>query len=64
MLELSRKFGAQGGKKAAMSMTPEERSARAKKAAKAAAEKRTAERLKREARTTRDPKTTNPKLAR
>jgi hypothetical protein len=49
MTEIARKFGRQGGKKAAKSMTPEERSARAKKASLAAAQKRTAERLAREA---------------
>jgi len=45
MAEIARKFGKQGGKKAAQNMTPEERTARAKKAAKVAAEKRTAKRL-------------------
>jgi hypothetical protein len=45
MTEIARKFGKQGGKKAAQNMTPEQRTARAKKAAKAAAEKRTAKRL-------------------
>ena len=45
MTEIARKFGKQGGKKAAQNMTPEQRVARAKKAAKAAAEKRTATRL-------------------
>ena len=48
MTEIARKFGSQGGKAAAQNMTPEERSARAKKAAKAAAEKRTAKRIARE----------------
>jgi hypothetical protein len=48
MQEIARKFGSQGGKAAAKNMTPEERSARAKKAAKVAAEKRTAARLARE----------------
>ena len=48
MAEMSRKFGRQGGKAAAKNMTPEERSARAKKASEAAARKRTAERLARE----------------
>jgi hypothetical protein len=48
MTEIARTFGRQGGKKAAKNMTPEERSARAKKASEAAAKKRTAERLKRE----------------
>ena len=49
MTEIARKFGSQGGKKAAQRMTAEERSARAKKASLAAAKKRTAERLAREA---------------
>ena len=49
MAEIARKFGAQGGKKAARNSTPEERSARAKKASEAAARKRTAARLEREA---------------
>jgi hypothetical protein len=48
MTEIARRFGRQGGKKAAQNMTPEERSARAKKAAKASGEKRTAKRLARE----------------
>ena len=48
MAEMSRKFGRQGGKTAAKNMTPEERSARARKASEAAARKRTAERLARE----------------
>ena len=48
MTEIARKFGRQGGKTAAQNMTPEERSARARKAAKAAGEKRTAKRLARE----------------
>ena len=48
MTEIARKFGSQGGKKAAHNMTADERSARAKKAAKAAAERRTAKRLARE----------------
>jgi hypothetical protein len=48
MAEISRKFGRQGGKKAAQNMTPEERTARAKKASEAAARKRTAQRLARE----------------
>lgn len=55
MIEIARKLGRLGGKKAAQNMTPEERSARAKKAAKAAAENRTAKRLARE-RTTREQK--------
>ena len=45
MAEIARKFGSQGGKTAAKNMTPEERTARAKKAAKVAAERRTAKRL-------------------
>jgi len=48
MAEISRKFGRQGGKKAAHNMTPEQRTARAKKASEAAARKRTADRLARE----------------
>jgi hypothetical protein len=47
--EISRKFGKEGGKKSAANLTPEERSARAKKASLVAAQKRTAERLAREA---------------
>lgn len=43
-------MGSKGGKRSLETMTPEERSARAKKAAAAAAKKRTAERLAREAR--------------
>jgi hypothetical protein len=46
--EIARKFGRQGGKKAAQNMTAEQRTARAKKAAKVAAERRTAKRLARE----------------
>jgi hypothetical protein len=45
MTEVARKFGKLGGKKAAQQMTPEERVARAKKASKAAAKKRTEKRL-------------------
>jgi len=48
MAEIARKFGRQGGKAAAKNMTPEQRAARAKKAADAAARKRTADRLARE----------------
>jgi hypothetical protein len=48
MTEIARKFGKQGGKKSAELLTPEERSARAKKASMAAAKKRTADRLARE----------------
>jgi hypothetical protein len=49
MTEIARKFGRQGGKKSAASLTAAERSARAKKASLAAAKKRTAERLARQA---------------
>ena len=49
MTEIAREFGRQGGKKAARNATPEERSARAKIASLAAAEKRTAKRLAAEA---------------
>jgi hypothetical protein len=49
MTELGRKGGKIGGKRSLETMTPEERSARAKKASMAAAKKRTAERLAREA---------------
>jgi hypothetical protein len=45
---MGKAYGKLGGKKAAKNMTAEERSARAKKAATAAARKRTAERLARE----------------
>ena len=48
MAEVAREYGRQGGKKAARNSTPEERSARAKKASLAAAKKRTAARLARE----------------
>jgi len=55
---LGKKYGSQGGKKAAKNMTAQERKARAKKAADAAARKRTAARLarKRAERTRRSPK--------
>ncbi len=46
--KLGKTFGSQGGKTAAKNMTAEERRARAKKAADAAARKRTAARLARE----------------
>jgi hypothetical protein len=49
MREIGRKGGKIGGKRSLETMTPEERSARAKKAATAAAKKRTADRLAREA---------------
>ena len=45
---MGEKYGKQGGLTAAKNMTPEERSARAKKASDTAARKRTAERLARE----------------
>ena len=48
MREMGRKGGKIGGKRSLETMTPEERSARAKKASAAAARKRTAERLARE----------------
>ena len=48
MREIGRKGGKIGGKRSLETMTPEERSARAKKASLAAAKKRTAERLARE----------------
>lgn len=48
MREIGSKGGKIGGKRSLETMTPEERSARAKKASAAAARKRTAECLKRE----------------
>jgi len=48
--EIARKTGALGGQMAAKNMTAKERSERARKASLAAAKKRTAERLAREAR--------------
>jgi hypothetical protein len=48
MREIGAKGGKIGGKRSLETMTPEERSARAKKAAMAAAKKRTAKRLARE----------------
>jgi hypothetical protein len=48
MREIGRKGGKIGGKRSLETMTPEERSARAKKASLAAAKKRTEERLARE----------------
>ena len=48
MREIGRKGGKIGGKRSLETMTPEERTARAKKAAAAAAKKRTADRLARE----------------
>jgi len=55
MTEIARKFGRQGGKKSAELLTPEGRSARAKKASEAAAKKRTADRLARERAAKRTP---------
>jgi len=49
MTEIARMVGRNGGKASARNMTPEERSACAKKASLAAAEVRTAKRLAREA---------------
>jgi hypothetical protein len=49
MSELGRKGGKIGGKRSLETMTPEERSARAKKASLAAAKKRRAQRLARTA---------------
>jgi hypothetical protein len=46
--KVGQEYGKLGGKKAAKNMTPEERTARAKKASEAAARKRTADRLARE----------------
>ena len=60
MAEVSRKFGAQGGKKAAKNMTAEERSERAKKAAAVAAKKRTADRLERERKAKQTKKAAKP----
>ena len=48
MREIGSKGGKIGGKRSLETMTPEERSARAKKASEAAAKKRTAQRLERE----------------
>lgn len=45
---LGKAYGKLGGKKAANNMTPEERTARAKKAAAASVKKRTEKRLERE----------------
>jgi hypothetical protein len=42
---IGKEYGKQGGKTAAKNMTPEQRSARARKASLAAAKKRTTERL-------------------
>ena len=48
MREIGSKGGKIGGKRSLETMTPEQRSARAKKASEAAAAKQTAERLERE----------------
>jgi hypothetical protein len=48
MREIGRKGGLVGGKRSLETMTPEERSARARKASEASARKRTAARLARE----------------
>jgi hypothetical protein len=48
MREIGSKGGKIGGKRSLETMTPEQRSARAKKASEAAAKKRTEERLERE----------------
>jgi hypothetical protein len=53
MREIGRKGGKIGGKRSLETMTPEERTARAKKASLAAAQKRTATRLARERETQR-----------
>jgi hypothetical protein len=53
---MGRATGKLGGKTSAKNMTPEERSARAKKASEAAAKKRTADRVARERILTRTPK--------
>ncbi|HLN00713.1 MAG TPA: hypothetical protein VK335_15605 [Bryobacteraceae bacterium] len=45
--QMGKTYGGQGGKKAAKNMTAQERSARARKAAKVAVRKRTAKRLAR-----------------
>jgi hypothetical protein len=55
MSELGKKGGKIGGKRSLETMTPEERSARAKKASEAAAKKRTAARLAREKASKRSP---------
>ena len=47
--EMGKKYGSQGGKRSLETMTPEERSARAKKASLAAAKKRTEKRLAKKA---------------
>jgi hypothetical protein len=61
LTKMGQKYGKLGGKKSLETMTPEERSARAKKASLAAAKKRTAERLERERALKRTPKRGTPK---
>ena len=56
MREIGKKGGKIGGKRSLETMTPEERTARAKKASMAAAKKRTAARLARERGTRRTKK--------
>ena len=56
MREIGSKGGKIGGKRSLETMTPEERSARAKKASEAAAKKRTAARLERLERAAKPPK--------
>ena len=51
MSEMGRKGGKIGGKRSMETMTPEQRSVRAKKASMAAAKKRIAQRIAREGRT-------------
>jgi hypothetical protein len=59
--KIGQAYGKLGGKKAAKNMTPEERTARAKKASLAAARKRTADRLARERQSKEPTKTTKGK---
>ena len=58
---IGKAYGKQGGKTAAKNMTPEERSARARKASMAAAKKRTADRLARERKGKRTPERSKAK---
>jgi len=57
-------MGAKGGKRSLVTMSPEERSARAKKASLAAAKKRTEKRLEREGKTARKMPKKSPARAR
>jgi len=57
-------MGAKGGKRSLLTMSPEERSARAKKASLAAAKKRTEKRLEREGRTAQNAPKKSPGKAR